>query len=350
MHPQQIWKLIPFFSLIFLTQACTSTDAPDAPDVSSLEVPLEVRRFEQDLFRLDTNNIAGGLALLDTAYGDFAQLYFGEILGANDPRIAPAGSADYIKGFITHPQIRKLYDTTQVFYADFRPWEKQFQQAFRYLKYYFPERTTPRLTTFISEYSIGNFIFGDDELAIGLDFFLGADYPYLEYNPSNANFSSYLTRTFNQEHLVAKTLIPLVQDLAGPPMGNGRLLDLMMQEGKRLYILDHLLPASPDTIIMEVSAPQWDWLQANEQQIWAFFLQEDLFYNSDWQKIRKFVEYSPNSPGMPEEAPGRTASYLGWQIVEAYMKKFPETTLAELAAITDAQELLNKSLYKPRKR
>jgi hypothetical protein len=51
---------------------------------------------------------------------------------------------------------------------------------------------------------------------------------------------------------------------------------------------------------------------------------------------------------MPEEAPGRTANWIGWQIVKSFMARQPETTMEELIALKDAQQLLDLARYKPR--
>lgn len=324
------------------------------PDVSDIEVDVQVRRFEQELFRLDTSNMAAGLQQLEAAYPEFSKIYFGQILGSTDSMIAPQGHVEYMKGFIRYPSVQQLYDTTQVIYGDFSTQRQEFEEAFRFLKYYFPEQPTPNVTTFISEYSIAAFIYGNNQLAVGLDLFLGSDYPYLQYNPGNTNFSAYLTRTFNKDHLVAKTLQPLVADLIGPGQGE-RLLDMMVHNGKELYILDKLLPYTADSVKFEATAEQMAWLDDNELEMWAYFLKEtdaggtNLLYSSDWQNIRKYVEYSPSSPGMPPEAPGRTANWLGWKIVEAYMKEHPEATMQDLIAMQDAQKLLDASRYRPRR-
>ena len=123
---------------------------------------------------------------------------------------------------------------------------------------------------------------------------------------------------------------------------------MMVHNGKQLYVLDQLMPYTPDSIKLEVTAEQTQWLEDNELEMWAYFLKEDLLYSNDWQKIRKLVEYSPHSPGMPKEAPGRSGNWVGWQIVKAYMKQHPDTTLPELLAMEDAQALLDASRYKPR--
>lgn len=139
-----------------------------------------------------------------------------------------------------------------------------------------------------------------------------------------------------------------MQDILGAP-GGMRLLDLMVHNGKNLYVLDKLLPDTPDSIKLEITAQQTQWLSDNEKEMWSYFLKENLFYSNNLQDIRKYVEYSPNSPGMPTEAPGRTANWLGWQIVKAYMTRYPETTMQELIALKDAQALLDQSKYKPKR-
>jgi hypothetical protein len=83
--------------------------------------------------------------------------------------------------------------------------------------------------------------------------------------------------------------------------------------------------------------------------MWAYFIKEELLYNSEWAKIRKYVDYSPNSPGMPPQAPGRTANWLGWQMVKAYMRQFPDTSLEDMLQIADAQNLLDAAKYKPQR-
>ena len=223
--------------------------------------------------------------------------------------IAPQGHTEYVKGFIRYPSVQKLLDTTQVVFGDFSEQQQAFNQAFKFLKYYFPDQPTPDVTTFISEYSIAGFIYGNNQLAVGLDLFLGSDYPYLQYNPGNTNFSAYLTRTFDKEHLVSKTLQPLIADLIGQSKGN-RLLDMMVHSGKELYILDKLLPYTADSVKFEVTAEQINWLENNELEMWAYFLKEtdsggtNLLYSSDWQNIRKYVEYSPSSPGYASSSSG----------------------------------------------
>jgi hypothetical protein len=52
---------------------------------------------------------------------------------------------------------------------------------------------------------------------------------------------------------------------------------------------------------------------------------------------------------MPPESPGRTANWIGWQIVKSYMRRNPANTLDDLILEKDAQAILDASKYKPRR-
>ncbi len=330
--------------------ACKQEKIETAPDISDIEVEMSLRRFEKDLFSLDTNQMARSMEDLSSVYPAFSNIYFNQILGTADPSVKNSiGTVNYVKGFINFPAIQRLKDTCDFIFGDLEPEMASFEKAFKYLNHYFPKLPTPDITTFISEYSVGAFIYKQNSLAVGLDFFLGSTYPYAQFNPANPAFSAYLTRTFNRDHLVSKTMRVLVEDVTGPP-GGSKMLDLMIHRGKQMFILDQVLPHVADTAVLEYSKDQLDWLVENETEIWAFFLTEDLLYSTDMQKYRKYVDYSPNSPGMPIEAPGRTANWMGYQIVKAYMKKVPQATLKNLIELKDAQELLDRSRYRPPRR
>jgi len=324
------------FSIISMLFSCQKGKVKNIPDVSHIEIDLNVKRFEKDLFTLDTMKMLEESQRLFNDYPLFMKDIFAkEIFPAlQDPNI--------LKKFVQSPQLRQLYDTCQIVYGDFDDLEEEFTEAFRFYKYHFPEKETPTLITYISEYSIGAFTF-EGILGVGLDFFLGADYP----NYHVTDFPNYIKRSMNKEHLLAKTMEALANDLVGNPKGN-RFLDLMIHNGKIHYVMDQLLPRKEDRIKMAYTPEQMKWVEDNELQIWTHFVGEELLYSTKYKDFRKLIDHSPNAPGMPAEAPGRTANWVGWQIVNAFMARHPEMTLPQLLAITDTQKILDLSKYKPR--
>ncbi len=345
---QNVTLLFLVLTALYLSGCSSPVADYDRPDISDITVETELRRFDRDLFALDTARLQAGREELDRAYGEFSFLYFDQLLGLQDPRVAPEGPDAFLKGFLTYPATRKLYDTIQIVYPEMADEAKTFNTAFRYLKAIFPDRPTPIVTTFLSEFSIANFIYGNDELAVGLDFYLGADYPYSRIDPSNAVFSNYLTRSYNRDHLVPRTLKPLLEDIVGPPAGE-RLIDHILRNGKVQVLMDILLPEIADTARIEFTPDQLAWCRENEKNIWAYFLSENLLYSTDYKEYRKFVEYSPHSPGMPLEAPGRTGDWIGKQIVKAWLKRHPDRGIAALANRVDSQVFLDEARYKPKR-
>lgn len=339
-----------FLSLLIILIICNACrKGKNIPDVSDISVPVKIRHFDKDFFAIDTNNISTGLVGLEKEYPVFFPI-FRQLTGADERRIAPEGPEAYIAGMLKHPAPRKLYDTCMIVYPDINEFKPEFEQAFKFYKYYFPEKPTPDVTTFVSEYVIGAFIYGNDQLAVGLDMFLGSDYPYQTYNPGNSNFSGYLSRTYNKDHLVSRTMNSLIDDLVGPPPGP-RLLDQMVHNGKKRYILSQLLPYAPDSVIFEHAGKQMKWLEvpSNEVQMWEVFVKENFLYSSKSREIAKYINPSPTSPGMPLESPGNTGTYIGYKIIEKYMERFPETTLQGLIKERNAQKILTGSKYKPRR-
>jgi hypothetical protein len=303
------------------------------------------------LFDLDTLNLEEGTESLAKEYPAFFDIYFNKLLGFKYGE----DSSFFFKslnGFIKDEKILELERKVINKFDDMSEIEESLTNAFAYMNYYFPSFEQPNVYTLFAEYTIQLFLFeeenGKDALGLGLDMFLGADFPYGSYFPDNPSFSSYLTRSFNKDHIVKKTVEALIQDRMSDPKQQ-RLLDIMIYNGKKLYALDKVLPEVHDSIVMEFTSEQMNWCEQNELEMWAFFFKEELFYETDINKINKYIYPSPHSPGMPDVAPGRTGNYMGWKIVEAYMKKFPKTGLEELFELEDAQKLLELSKYKPKR-
>ena len=112
--------------------------------------------------------------------------------------------------------------------------------------------------------------------------------------------------------------------------------------------MDQLIPREEDNIKMAYTTEQMKWVEDNELQIWTHLVGEELLYSTKYKDFRKLIDHSPNAPGMPAQAPGRTANWVGWQIVNAFMARHPEITLPQLLEITNAQKIMDQSKYKPR--
>jgi hypothetical protein len=148
--------------------------------------------------------------------------------------------------------------------------------------------------------------------------------------------------------LVRKTLFTWIDDKV-PYTKSSELLDIIIRNGKMLYLLEKLMPEASKDIILEYRPEEYQWCLENEISLWTHLLKEDLLYESSFRKINKLVTPSPGAPGIPAEAPGGVANYTGWRIVQSYMQR-TNASMSELIDMDDAQVLLEQSNYKPRNR
>jgi len=332
------------FVLIALSIYSCKSDQ-DIPDVSHIKINPKFLAFEEKLQKIDTLEIANALQNLNASNPVFSELYLSAILRIKNRGADPKQVESAFKDFITYPLIRHLLDTVPVVHGKNRPkMEAEITEALKYYSYYFPDQKIPEFHTYLSGFEYGVINYGEDLVGIGLDFFMGRDYPH--YPPGL--FPDYVRRSMNPENIPKKVMETMVAHLSGQQQGQ-RLLDYMIFHGKQWYILQKLLPNKKLDAITEFTPEQTKWCLENEQEIWSFFVSEDLLYSNDYKKFRKYVSPSPTSPQMPAEAPGQTGVFQGMQIVSQFMKKNPEVTLSELLEMKDSQEILTQSKYKPRR-
>ena len=128
------------------------------------------------------------------------------------------------------------------------------------------------------------------------------------------------------------------------------LLAKMVYNGKIMYFMKVSLPEVADSLIVGYSTGQMEWAETNQPGVWAYFLENNLLYETDYKRIQKYLTDAPFTPGLGENSKSapKLGIFIGWQIVKKYMERNPETSLQLLMKETDAQKILTESKYKPR--
>ncbi len=332
--------------LAFLLASCG--EAPNLPKVDHIEVESSILRFDKALSQLDTTDLPKSYQALKLKYPALSELMFSKIIP-----VISEDKLDYdkLKDFLSNQYTRQALDTIQVLLADLSMEEKELNQALKYYKHYFPEAVIPKVYGGYSDYTFQTFIFDDyqaDGICASLDLFLGEDYPYKDIDPTNVAFSEYISKRYDRKFMVKKIMELLTEEQVGALQGK-RFVDHMIYQGKKWYLLKQLLPEHPMNIISEFTEEQYNWCLQNEKSIWSLFLDQELMYETNQQKIKTYVFESPRSAGMPEEAPGRTAHYLGFKVVEKYMDE-TKSSISELIKEKDSQKILKLSKYKPKRK
>ena len=341
-----VYSLLASSLLIFIFSNCKNdNDKPNTPDVSGITSDIKIHRFDQDVYAIDTLNTEGGVKALEQKYPEFSNLYFERVIGIKDAKDSVGKYRSQVRAFLTNAAMRGMMDTINLVYKNFDDIKQQIDQGLRLHKHYFSNKPVPTdIYTMPTAYNFAAVLPNDSTVAIGLDMFLGEEHK--TYESLITTYPKYISRTFRKDYLVERVFELLVGDLTGETKGN-RLIDYMIHNGKKLYIIDCLLPNVPDSIKLAYSREQMSGNYRNEGFTWGRILKQNLLYSTKFQDYQKLITPSPDAPIIAAEAPGGVGNFLGWQIVKQFMTRNPNTSLTELINMRDAQKILDLSKYKP---
>lgn len=313
-----------FFLILKFLISCQK-DLKKNIDTSTIEVNFSVHRFDIDFYDFQGESL--------------------EELKASYPLLLPKETPDSIwMKKIKDKEEQELYNETQKIYKNINKIEEELTDLFKHIKYYSPKFNSPNVTTLLSniDYTY-RVIYTNSELFISLDAYLGKDHPF--YN----DYPSYIKENNTQERIVVDVANKIIETKS-QPSNNRTFLAKMIQEGRKLYLLDLYLPSISEAIKIGYSKEKFDWAIINEEQVWRYFVENKLLYSTDTKLNQRFLNDAPFSKFYLSEdrsSPGRIGHMIGWQIVRSFMEN-NDVSLEELLSYEE-EEIFKKSKYKPRK-
>ncbi len=333
--------------LIFLTSllfiACGRSKKID---VSNIDVHVNIERFDRDLDLMRAKPVNTEVVAMLKKYGIFYQDYMERIIQAG--AIRDTNYYKTVRDVLASQAYLDLKHEVDSIYPNLDKQNTEIAEAFKYIKYYFPKKKLPKVYAYFSGFQAQTSI-GDGYFAIGLDMFLGANSKF--YPALTETLPHYITRRFTPDNITPRIVEAIAREDMFPESKQDKsLLSMMVYNGKILYFMDRILPDVPDSVKIGYTPKQMKWCDDFKSHIWGYFLEENLLYETDFEKIQKYIGEAPFTPGLGEknESAPRLAVWTGWQIVKQYMDKHPEITLPQLMADNDAQKILNESKYRPK--
>lgn len=334
---------------LLLLFGCTDKNAYKKVDVSKIKVDLPLQRFEHDFFAFTESNFAAHDALLQQKYGGFYDYYTNQIMLFGMPKFngdtAKYNRQSDILGFVNDTIMRAVYTASEKMYEQSVN-QDEMKEAVQHLQYYFPKIKVSQMVTFLSGFQYGASTFDDSVLVVGLDMYLGADCPFY----TNLDIPMYIVRKLKREYIVPNAMQSIYQLYFDKPAYNAELplIEAMVNEGKKYYFLECMMPQTPDSTIMGYTAAQTVWCSKSEKLIWQYFNDQDLLYKTNFLEQKRYTGDGPSTTGMPGDAPGKVGAWVGWQIVRKYMKEANgKITLEDLLTKVDSKNILKQAKYKP---
>jgi hypothetical protein len=322
------------------------------PDTSNIQIELETVRFEKDFFSMDTTDINAAMENLRAKHHNFTNDFVLRILGLEGVDTALWGTA--IKQF--YRDYKPIYDSTRLQEDEIKNALDKTKEGLKNVKYYFPTYNLPeQFITFvgpIDAFASGSTGGSGDiittfALGIGLQLHLGANSSIYNSEQGMQLYPNYISRKFTPEFIPVNCMKNVIDDLLPPVKNGASLLEVFIDHGKRMYLLDQFLPETPDTLKLGYTLSQLTGAEKNEGLIWNYFLENNLLYETDPFKIRSFINDGPSTVEFGQGSPGFISLFVGRQIIQKYMDEFPDTSIDTLLKL-DSKKILSGAGYKPR--
>lgn len=315
---------------------CGSGNERINADVSGVNVKdITIHRYDLDLFKLDPDHLMPGLESMKPAYRFFLEADL-----KDQTRLSE------LQSYLESPRNIAFHAAVDSQFHDIRFLEKDLTLAFRHVLFYYPNFKVPRVYAYISggdyDYPVQ---FADSVMLIGLDNYLGKGFmPYV-----SDGLPAYRLDRMTPESVIVDCMKVLGRITYPARVPGNTLLEQMVDAGKRILFLDAMLPRTEDRFKIGYSKEQYNWIIKNEEHVWAAIIENRMLYTTDGKLIRTFMADGPFTAEFSKESPARLGEWLGWQIVRKYYESQDGVTLQQVMSEPDAQKILSKSGFKPKK-
>ncbi len=326
--------------MAFLAVSVFVVGCRKGPEVNQVNVEFKLVPFYMDLHSIPLDSVAEYVPRLQQKYGSFLDAYSEGVIHVG--AINAPGYADYLKSFIEYAPNRDVFDTCKIRYANTDDLYRDIKTAFQHYRFYFNEAQIPDVYMHISGFN-QSMVVDSGIVAVSIEKYLGADCQFYEW----LSFPLYLRKKMMPEKIVpdimkaiAMTEFPLNDSV-------NDVVNHVIYQGKLAYFVRQMVPEIHDSLLFDYSEKELDWCRSNEAQMWATLVENKHLFNTEQLVIQKYTGDAPFTAYFGQNSPGHAGVFLGYRLVEAYMKNNEGLTLKDLMTQNDSRFILSKSGYRP---
>lgn len=330
-------NILFFIVILFVSFSCGRSKKPD---VSDINLNFDIVRFDSLLFEMNQDSLDENIIELYSRYDDFLDVFSYYIISIGRP--SSKDYATYLQLFLNDPLNKEVYQVVRQQFPDLNELKQSFSTSFKYFKYYFPERETPEVLSYVSRFNQPVFTVGN-YIGIGLDMYLGSGSEYY----LKMNLPEYQRENMVPEKITSDVINNWANAIFPYNDSTDNLISHMIHEGKLMYFMEKLLPDQPEYLLMGFDQKKLKWCEENEGQMWTYLIENKLLFSQDPLVVRKLIGVAPFTYYFTNSSPGRAGIWIGWQIVKEYARRNTSLSLSDIMANNDYEEILRLSRYDP---
>jgi hypothetical protein len=327
-----------FLLFTFISGGCSFFST--TPDISDINVDFKLISFYEDLLAISPDSVEQHIGELENKYGDYLDAYSAGII-----RIGHPGDKEYAQNlsrFLAYKPNREVFDTCRKVFSDKKALKKKLEKAFRYYKYYYPDREIPDVYLHISGFN-QSMVIDSGWVSISVEKYLGSDCIFYEWLETPV----YLRKQMTPEMLVPDVMKAIGMTEYSYNDSIDDLISQMVYHGKILQFVKHIIPDIPDTLLFGYSKREMKWCRKNEDFIWSAIVEQKHLFSTDPMLIRKYIGAAPFTSIFGQNSPGRTGRFLGYRLMQSWIEKHPDKSFIDMMQQTDPHRILMKAAYRP---
>lgn len=304
--------------------------------VDTSDDKVKILRYDEVVDDFVSLNSYSALMRLNTEFSLQTSMLIEDVLAIGS--VQDPGIDRKLRAFYRDSIVQSLYREVRRQYGDLDTEEGLLYDAFTALKEADSTFVVPTIYTQVCALN-ESIIINDSVIGVGLDKYLGADFPlYKNY------YYTWQRRSMERDQIVSDILFYYLADQYDA-FQNRTLLDRIIFAGKMHWIIASLLD-KPLYEEMNFSGDRLKWCVDHEKEVWRSLKNSKLLESTDWVRTMEFIEPRECTPTFGKESSDQLGLWLGAQIVDSYMKHNKNVQWQELLH-TDSKIIYQNSGYNP---
>jgi len=263
-----------------------------------------------------------------------------KILTNQYPYLFPSSFSDEEWLNIKNDSVRKIiFNETQVeFKNDYL--NRNISKLYYELSNQFSNFNSPKIITINNGLDFQYKLIDIDSLVLlSLDCYLDNDELY-------KTIPAYISKKMNKNFLIRDLAEKLISRYVNYPT-NRQFLDKIIYYGKVYNLMTTNLDFD-EANALYYNEKEIVWAQDNEKEVWKFFIENEILFNTSNILVERFINFGPYSKfgiSIDYESPPMIGKWIGYKIVKSYLKS-NNKTIEEILNMNEYELYLNSN-YKP---
>jgi|GEM_PF-283962 len=311
-----------------VVSAAVSSCSHDPLDIETdgVNVSIDYRNFDSLLVNTDTNNLRAAMLKWHVDIPEVIDYTLGYCLNAGE--VTNPSVPGYIYQFRTDPYFSREEQRIAANFKDLSKYNAAITEGFRHLKAHLKQVKIPAHVVYINSFFAASAFSTEKDIAIGLDRYLGPNTDVIRELPGD-KFPNWIKEAWDPRYLERDALASWIMTHIIPEEDNQTNIEAIIHWGKIIYLTEAAFPEADKSVIIRYSEQDYQWALKNERDFWNYLVKEKMLFITDEKQQANLLKEAPFTAGLPEKGPDRLGQFLGWRIVQSYMKQY-ELTLPEL--------------------